>query len=33
MPRKMAGNAMITIDPSTALISTPRVVLDKATHL
>jgi len=33
MPRKIAGSAMITIEPSIALISTPSVVLDSATHL
>jgi hypothetical protein len=29
----MAGSAMITIDPSSADMNTPAVVLDSATHL
>lgn len=33
MPRKIAGSEMITIDPSSADISTPSVVLESATHL
>ena len=33
IPRKIAGSAMITMEPSKAAISTPRVVLDSATHL
>jgi hypothetical protein len=33
MPRKMAGSAMITIDPSRVAISVPKVVFDSATHL
>src|SRR5262245_13951740 len=33
MPRKMAGNEMMTMDPSTAYMNTPSVVLDRATHL
>ncbi len=33
MPRKIAGSEMMTIEPSTAEIRTPRVVLDRATHL
>ena len=30
MPRKMAGSAMITMDPSIVAISIDRVVLDRA---
>src|SRR5690348_6161483 len=33
MPRKMAGSEMMTIDPSTVAMNTPRVVFDSATHL
>ena len=33
MPRKMAGIAMITIDPSIVAIIMLSVVLDRATHL
>jgi len=33
MPRKMAGIAMITIEASRVAMKTPRVVLDRATHL
>ncbi len=33
MPRKMAGSAMRTIDPSIAAISTPIVVMNSAIHL
>ena len=33
MPVKMAGREMMTIEPSIADISTPRVVFDRATHL
>ena len=33
MPRKMAGIAMMTIDPSSIAIRLPSVVLDSATHL
>ena len=33
MPRKIAGSEMITIEPSSAAMSTPSVVFDSATHL
>jgi hypothetical protein len=33
MPRKIAGSEMITMEPSTAAISTPMVVLDRAIYL
>jgi len=33
IPRKIAGNEMITIEELMVAISTPRVVLDSATHL
>ena len=33
MPRKIAGSAMMTIDPSSADMNTAIVVLDSATHL
>jgi hypothetical protein len=33
MPRKMAGRAMMTMDPSSADMKTAAVVFDKATHL
>ena len=33
MPLKMAGSEMMTIDPSMAAMSTPRVVLESAIHL
>ena len=33
IPRKIAGSAMITIDPSIVAIIMASVVLDKATHL
>jgi hypothetical protein len=32
MPRKIAGRAMITIDPSRADMNTAIVVFDSATH-
>ena len=33
MPRKIAGSAMITIEPSSADMNTAIVVLESATHL
>ncbi len=33
MPRKMAGRAMMTIDPSRADMNTAAVVFDRAIHL
>ncbi len=33
MPRKMAGSAMMTMDPSRADMNTAAVVFDNATHL
>ncbi len=33
MPRKMAGMAMITIEPSSVDMNTAAVVLVRATHL
>ena len=33
MPRKMAGSAMMTMDPSSADMNTAAVVFDRATHL
>jgi len=33
MPRKISGSEMITIDELMVAISTPSVVLDRATHL
>jgi hypothetical protein len=33
MPRKIAGREMMTIELSMVAISTPSVVLDRATHL
>jgi hypothetical protein len=33
LPRKIARRKMITIEPSSADISTPSVVFDSATHL
>ena len=33
MPLKMSGSAMSTMDESMVAIRTPRVVLDRATHL
>ena len=33
MPRKIAGSAMITIEPSRADMNTAIVVLESATHL
>jgi hypothetical protein len=32
MPRKMAGSAMMTIEPSSADMNTAAVVFDKAIH-
>ena len=33
IPRKIAGSAMITIEPSSADMNTAIVVFDSATHL
>ena len=33
MPLKIAGRAMMTIDPSTADMNTARLVFDSAVHL
>ena len=33
MPRKIAGSAMMTIEPSSAAMNMAAVVLDSATHL
>ncbi len=33
MPRKIAGSAMITIEPSSADMNTAIVVFESATHL
>ncbi len=33
MPRKIAGRAMMTIDPSSAAMNMPADVLARATHL
>ncbi len=33
IPRKIAGSEMITMEASIVAISTPSVVLDRATHL
>jgi hypothetical protein len=33
MPRKIAGSAMMTMEPSTADMNTARLVFERATHL